>query len=75
MNKKAGIRGGVMAPILPDELIVREDALQWLLTCAGQEQQAEECLLKGITAGGENFYKCSMKSVEISGCSFHNCDF
>ena len=41
MNKRTGIRAGVMAPILPDELIVREDALQWLLTCAGQEQQAE----------------------------------
>lgn len=75
MNKKAEMRAGVTAPILHNAPVVPENPLQWLLDCIEQERQAEECLLKGIAAEGESFYRGSLKSVELSGCSFHDCDF
>lgn len=75
MNRKNGTKTGVMEPILPDEPVARTEPLDWLLACVRQEQQAEDSLLKGIAAQGESFYKGSLKSVELSGCSFHDCDF
>ena len=75
MDKKRGLQVVPASPVLPENLIAREDAALWLHACIRQEQQAEECLLKGITAESESFYRGSLKSVEISGCSFHDCDF
>ena len=75
MDKKRGLQVVPASPVLPENLIVREDAALWLHACIRQEQQAEECLLKGIAAESESFYRGSLKSVEISGCSFHDCDF
>lgn len=75
MDKKRGLQVVPASPVLPENLIAREDAALWLHACIRQEQQAEECLLKGIAAESESFYRGSPKSVEISGCSFHDCDF
>ena len=62
MDKKRGLQVVPASPVLPENLIAREDAALWLHSCIRQEQQAEECLLKGIAAESESFYRGSLKS-------------
>ena len=41
MDKKRGLQVVPASPVLPENLIAREDAALWLHACIRQEQQAE----------------------------------
>ena len=53
MDKKRGLQVVPASPVLPENLIAREDAALWLHACIRQEQQAEIEALKAALKAKE----------------------
>ena len=72
-----GMKKGDMPaePILPDGMERKEEGLAYLEECCRQDVQIEECVLKGVSVSGADFYKLSLKSVLLENCTFLNCNF
>lgn len=65
----------IQAPILSGQPEVREDGISFLRECASADRQGEDCILRGIRACGEEFYKLSLKGVILENCVFTDCGF